>query len=498
MTSAFPTPEQVADRRAALLAEPRRLLSTGAWVTASGGGTCPTHDPATGQLLAQIAEGRAEDIDLAVAAARRAFDGPWRRFTPFERQEVMLRFCDLIDRHWNELCLLDTLDMGVPFGRDRRQIIGRLRFCAGLTTAINGESISPSAPGEYHAYTVSEPVGVVGAIIPWNGPMGATVWKIGPVLATGCTLVLKPAEEASLTPLRMTELAMEAGVPPGVINVVTGFGETAGAALTRHPGVDKIAFTGSNETGRRIVEASAATMKRLSLELGGKSANIVFADADLDAAVEGAAMAVFANCGQVCSAGTRLFVERPIHDAFVARLAAHAGALRVGPGTHAHSRIGPLGSARQLDRVLDYIAIGQAEGARLALGGERLRGGNYDAGHFVSPTIFADVTDQMRIAREEIFGPVLAVLPFDTLEEAAERANNSPFGLGAGIWTKDLSTAHRLAARLRTGSVWVNCYNLYDAALPFGGFKESGYGRESGIQHLQAYLETKAVTVRLS
>jgi aldehyde dehydrogenase (NAD+) len=471
-------------------------LIDGEWRTASGT-AFETLNPATAETLAQIGAGDAGDVDRAVTAARRAFGGPWRDFTPFARQELLLRFADVVDAHWEELCLLDTLEMGAPFGHDRAQIIGRLRFCAGMATALHGETIGTSVPGEVFAYTRKEPIGVVGAIIPWNGPLPATLWKMGPVLATGCTLVLKPAEEASLTALRLGELALQAGVPPGVINVVTGTGEVAGAALAAHPDVDKIAFTGSSDTGRLIVKASAGNIKRLSLELGGKSPHIIFADADIEAAAHAAAMGVFANCGQICCAGTRVFIERPIYDDFVGRVAHIARSLKVGNGLAADTDMGPLVSARQLARVQDYIDIGRREGARLLAGGFRPQEGGLARGYFLQPTVFTDVADSMRIAREEIFGPVLAAIPFGDLDEVVNRANDTRFGLAAGVWTRDLGVAHRVAARIRAGSVWINCYNIFDPALPFGGCRESGYGRESGMQQLEDYLQVKAVTVRL-
>jgi aldehyde dehydrogenase (NAD+) len=342
---------------------------------------------------------------------------------------------------------------------------------------------------------LKEPVGVVGGIIPWNNPLGAAVWKIGPALATGCTIVLKSAEEASLTPLRLGELVLEAGVPPGVVNVITGAGEIAGAALAAHPDVDKLSFTGSHVTGQHIVRASAGNLKRLSLELGGKSPNIVFADADLDAAVPGAAMAVFSNSGQICSAGTRLFVERAIYETFVQRVAEYGSSLRLGPGLDRATQIGPLVSSAQLDRVSRYLSLGRAEGGRVVAGGQRRVDGAYANGYFVPPTVFADVRDDMRIAREEIFGPVLCAMPFDTIDEVIARANDTPFGLGAGVWTRDLGKALRVTRGVRTGSVWVNCYQLMDAAMPFGGYGLSGYGRESGLQQMDEYLNVKALWI---
>jgi aldehyde dehydrogenase (NAD+) len=476
---------------------PTALLIDGEWRAPATGGSFPTLNPATGETLAHIGAGDASDIDRGVAAARRALSGPWRDVTPFERQDLLLRFSDLVDSHWEELCLLDTLEMGAPFGHDRREIIGRLRFCAGFATALRGQTIPTSGPGEVFAYTRKEPVGVVGAIIPWNGPLPATLWKLGPILATGCTLVLKPAEEASLTALRLGELALQAGVPPGVINIVTGSGEVAGAALAAHPDVDKIAFTGSSETGRLIVQASAGNLKRLSLELGGKSPHIIFADADLEAAAQAAALGVFANCGQICCAGTRVYIERPIYEDFVERVSAIASGLKVGNGIEPGIDIGPLVSARQLERVRGYIDLGRREGAQILAGGTPPADPALAGGFFLRPTVFGRVTDSMRIAREEIFGPVLCAIPFDDFDEVVSRANDTRFGLAAGVWTRDLGVAHRMAARLHAGSVWINCYNVFDPALPFGGYRESGYGRESGIEQLEEYLQVKAVTVRL-
>jgi aldehyde dehydrogenase (NAD+) len=337
---------------------------------------------------------------------------------------------------------------------------------------------------------------VVGAIIPWNGPLAATIWKIGPALATGCTVVLKPAEEAPLTALRLGELLLEAGVPEGVVNVVPGYGETAGAALASHMDVDKIAFTGSHLTGQKIIQASAGNLKRVSLELGGKSPDIVFADADLAATVPGAAMAVFSNSGQICSAGTRLFVEKRIYDEFVGQVGEFGRGLKVGNGLDPDTQIGPLVSEQQLDRVTGYLAAGKQEGARAVVGGARLTGGAMDQGFFVPPTVFADVNDDMSIAREEIFGPVISAIPFEDVDEVIQRANATPFGLGSGVWTRDVGKAHRLTRAVRAGSVWVNCYQAMDPAVPFGGYKMSGYGRESGLQQLDEYLNVKAVWIK--
>jgi aldehyde dehydrogenase (NAD+) len=478
---------------------PKRLLIDGKWLEAASGRTFATINPATGEELAQVAEGDAEDIDRAVAAARRAFEGPWSKVKPFERQSILLRLADLLDRHFEEFAALDTIDMGAPISRtsaNRLRAVGMLRYYAGQAVSIHGETIENSLPGEFVSFTLKEPVGVVGAIIPWNAPLSSSIWKIGPALATGCTVVLKPAEEAPLTPLRLGELCLEAGVPPGVVNVVPGFGETAGAALAAHHGVDKVAFTGSHVTGQKIVQASAGNLKRVSLELGGKSPDVVFADADLDAAVPGAAMAVFANSGQICSAGTRLFVERKIYAEFSERVAAFGRSLRVGDGRDAATQVGPLVSAEQLDRVTGYLAIGRQEGARPIAGGERLTDGALAKGFFVPPTVFADVRDDMRIAQEEIFGPVISAIPFDDIEDVMVRANATPFGLGSGLWTRDVSKAHRLARAIRAGSVWINCYQAMDPAVPFGGYKLSGYGREGGKQHVEEYLNVKAVWIR--
>ena len=482
-----------------LTGKPKRLFIDGRWEEAASGKTFDTLNPSTGEVLAAVAEGDREDIDRAVAAARRAFDGPWRRAKPFERQNLLLKLADLVEQHFDELAALDTLDMGAPISRtkaSRLRALGMLRYYAGQATAIHGETIENSLPGDYVSYTLKEPVGVVGAIIPWNGPLTATIWKIGPALATGCTVVLKPAEEAPLTPLRLAELCQEAGVPPGVVNVVTGYGETAGAALAGHPDVDKVAFTGSHLTGQKIIQASAGNLKRVSLELGGKSPDVVFADADLDAAVPGAGMAVFANSGQICSAGTRLFVEQKIYDEFTARVAEFSRTLRVGNSSDPATQVGPLVSSEQLDRVTGYLAIGRQEGAQPLSGGERLTEGDLARGYFVPPTVFSGVRDEMRIAQEEIFGPVISAIPFTTVDEVIGRANRTSFGLGSGVWTQDVSKAHTLARGIRAGSVWINCYQAMDPAVPFGGYKMSGYGRESGKQHVEEYLNVKAVWIK--
>ncbi|RWO01430.1 aldehyde dehydrogenase family protein [Mesorhizobium sp.] len=478
----------------------RKMFVDGAWVDARSGRTMETRNPATGAVIATVPRGDRQDVELAVAAARRAFDGPWSRCKPYERQVLLLRIADLVEKHWEEISRSDTTDMGMPIVRtlaNRNRVIGMLRYYAGMATSLHGETIENSLPGEIVSFTRKEPVGVVGAIIPWNAPTAASIWKIGPALATGCTVVLKPSEEAPLTPLLIADIMNEAGVPPAVVNIVTGTGAEAGAALADHMGVDKIVFTGSTATGQSIVRASAGNLKRVSLELGGKSPVIVCADADLDKAVPVAAMSVFANSGQICIAGSRLFVERSIHDEFVERLATYAKGLRIGDGIDPATEIGPLVSEKQLQRVASYLEAGTAEGATLVTGGQRLMEGALAAGNFVAPTVFADVSDDMRIAREEIFGPVISALPFDTLDEAVERANNTPYGLAAGVFTRNVATAHQLSRKIRAGSVWVNTYHAIDPAVPFGGYKMSGYGREGGAEHLDEYLNTKGVFIKI-
>jgi aldehyde dehydrogenase (NAD+) len=468
-------------------------------IAAISGERFKTHNPATGELLAIVARAGAEDVDNAVKVARAALEGPWRRMKPAERQRIILRLADLVEANYDELAMLDTLDLGAPLSRTvlgRTRAAALLRYYAGQATLIAGETLPNSAPGDVLSHTLKEPVGVVAAINPWNGPIGMSVWKTGPVLASGCTLVMKPAEQTPLSALRFAELCAEAGVPDGVINVVTGLGDS-GAALSEHPGVDKIAFTGSTGVGEKIIRAAAATMKRVTVELGGKSPNIVFADADLDKAVPAAAMAVFANSGQICSAGTRLFVQSTIRDEFMERLAAFTRTIRVGDPLDPQTQIGPVVSAPQMDKIIGYMEGAVAEGATPLVGGSRLAGTGYDSGFFLAPTIFTGVTDTMTIANEEIFGPVLAAFSFETVDEALQRANATAFGLGSGVWTKDLATAHRMARGIRAGSVWVNCYQMLDPAVPFGGYGVSGFGRESGPHHIDEYLETKAVWINL-
>ena len=470
----------------------------GKWVPAQSDKVLEARNPATGALLATVPRGGEADVDAAVQAARRAFEGPWSKFTPFERQALLLRIADRFEAEWENLCISDTLDMGMPIARtlaNSRRVIGMLRFYAGQAVALHGATIPNSFPGEILSQTVKEPVGVVGAIIPWNAPIAGSIWKIAPALATGCTVVLKPSEEASLTVLMIARLMSQAGLPDGVLNIVTGTGAEAGAALAAHPGVDKIVFTGSTATGQAIARAATGNLKRVSLELGGKSPVIVCRDADIEKAVPVAAMAVFANSGQICIAGSRLFVAREIHDEFVRRVADFAAGLKIGNGLNPDTELGPVISGRQARRIEGFLAAGREEGASILTGGERLNGPDYAGGEFFAPTVFGDVRDDMTIAREEIFGPVISAMPFDTLDEVVERANATPYGLAAGVFTTHLGAAHKLARRLRAGSVWVNMYHAIDPAVPFGGVKMSGYGREGGIEHLEEYLDTKAIWI---
>ena len=478
----------------------RKMLIDGKWVEAASGKVFETPNPATGEVLARVAEGDREDIDRAVRAARRAFDeGPWPHLRPNERERLLLKIADLIEQHGEELAQLETLDNGKTLFESRNVDIpgaaATFRYYAGWVTKLHGET-NP-ADAAFFNYTLREPIGVCGQIIPWNFPLLMAAWKLAPALACGNTCVLKPAEQTPLTALRLGELLLEAGVPDGVVNIVPGFGPTAGGALVRHPLVDKIAFTGSSEVGKEIHRETAATLKRLSLELGGKSPNIVFSDADPKAAVEGALLGVFFNQGQVCCAGTRLFVEEKIHDEFADTLAKTAAGMKQGSGLDPDSRIGPLVSQEQLERVTGYLEIGKKEGAKPLIGGERNTAKGLEKGYFVKPTVFTGVRNDMRIAREEIFGPVVSVIPFKDETDALLQGNDTLYGLAAGVWTRDVSKAHRVARAIRAGTVWVNCYNVIDATSPFGGYKESGYGRELGRYALDLYTQVKSVWLRL-
>jgi phenylacetaldehyde dehydrogenase len=485
----------------AFIGSPRQLFINGQWVDAASGKTFETPNPATGETLARVAEGDAEDINRAVRAARAAFDdGPWSRMTPSERGRIVWKIGDLILEHVDELAQLESLDNGKPYlvaqAADVPLAADLFHYMAGWATKIEGNTIDISVPympgANFHSYTLREPIGVVGQIIPWNFPLLMAAWKLGPALATGCTVVLKPAEQTPLTALRLAELIAEAGVPAGVVNVVPGFGETAGAALAANDDVDKVAFTGSTEVGKLIVQAAAGNLKKLTLELGGKSPNIVFDDAE-DSAVEGAANAIFFNHGQCCVAGSRLFVQEGRFDEVVDGVAEIAKSIKLGSGLDPATQMGPLVSDEQFRRVTGFLESGKADGATALTGGGRFG----DRGYFVEPTVLTNTRPDMKVVREEIFGPVVVAEKFSSLDEIAAAANDTPYGLGAGIWTRDISKAHALAKKIRAGTIWINCYNVFDASLPFGGYKQSGWGREMGHEVLNNYTEVKAVTTLL-
>jgi aldehyde dehydrogenase (NAD+) len=474
-----------------------KLLINNRWVPSESGKTFATVNPATGEEICQIAEADAADVDNAVHAARRAFEhGPWRKLPASERGRMLHRLADLIEKHADDLAALESLDNGKPVSIakavDVAATVGCFRYFAGWSDKVHGKTIP--VDGDFFCYTRHEPVGVVGQIIPWNFPMLMLAWKLAPALATGNTVVMKPAEQTPLSALRIGELIVEAGFPEGVVNLLPGFGPTAGGAIARHMDVDKVAFTGSTEVGQLIMEAAArSNLKRITLELGGKSPNIVFADTDLDEAVEGAHFGLFFNHGQCCCAGSRVFVEEQIYDQFVEKSGARARKRTVGDPFDPKTEQGPQVDQIQFDKVMSYIDSGRDQGAKLVCGGDRVG----DRGYFIQPTVFADVKDEMKIAREEIFGPVMSIIPFKTADEVVDRANRTNYGLAAAVWTRDIKKAHAIANSVRAGTVWVNCYNVLDTRAPFGGFKQSGIGRELGEYGLQQYTEVKTVTVKL-
>jgi aldehyde dehydrogenase (NAD+) len=469
----------------------------GKWIPSASGKTFETIHPATEEVICEIAEGDAEDVDAAVDAAREAFDnGPWSKMDARDRGILINKLADLIEEEADELAALETLDNGKPISDARAAdiplVIDTLRYYAGWADKIQGSTIP--VRGEYFTYTRREPVGVVGQIIPWNFPALMVAWKWGPALATGCTIVMKPAEQTPLSCLRMARLAQKAGIPDGVINVVPGYGPTAGAAIVKHPGVDKVAFTGELATAKIIQREAADTMKRLTFELGGKSPNVIFADSDLDAAVEGAHFGLYFNQGQCCCAGSRLFVEERVHDDVIDRIKEKNADRRVGDPFDPETQQGPQVDKSQFDKILKYIEYGKKDGADCVTGGNRIG----KKGYFIEPTLFTNVTDDMRIARDEIFGPVMSVLKFKNVDDMIRRANDTNFGLAAAVWTRDVAKAHRFAQKVRAGTVWINCYDVFDAGAPFGGFKQSGIGRELGEAGLANYTELKTVTVSLT
>jgi aldehyde dehydrogenase (NAD+) len=483
-------------RPAAPAVRQTRLLINNRWVDPVEGGHFDTLNPATGAVLASVAAGTAADVDKAVKAARNALEsGPWATMDAADRGKLLFDLADLVERHADELAALESLNCGKTItdaAGDLQGVVNTLRYYAGWADKIEGRTIP--VRGSFLSYTLREPVGVVGQIIPWNFPLLMLAWKWGPALACGNTVVLKPAEQTPLTALRLGELAIEAGFPAGVVNIINGFGETAGDAIVTHPGIDKVAFTGHVDTAKLIQKRAADTLKRTTFELGGKSPNIIFADADLDLAVAGAFHAIYFHGGQCCTAGSRLFVESKVKDEFVERLAEMAKERKIGDPLDPGTEQGPQVSQEQLDKILGYVELGQQQGATLLTGGQRVG----DRGFFIEPTIFDNVRDDMAIARDEIFGPVVSVLPFRGLDDIVPRANDTTYGLAAAIWTKDIDKAHLLARKVKAGTVWINCYHVVDTNTPFGGFKMSGQGRENGEAALEHYTELKTVSVKLN
>lgn len=481
------------------LQKPMKMLINGKWVDAINGQTFPTYNPASGEVLAQVPLADVEDVSRAVQAAREAYEhGPWGKMGASERSKLLWKVADLIDENADELAELEVLDNGKPYRVARRGDLPsaseHFRYYAGWATKIEGSTIPVSIPNQF-VYTLREPMGVVGLIIPWNFPLLMAAWKLAPALACGNVAILKPAEETPLSALRLGELILAAGFPEGVVNILTGPGVPTGAAMTANMGIDKIAFTGSTEVGRKVMEAAATSnLKRVSLELGGKSPLVICADADISKAIKGATWAGFSTAGQECVAGSRLFIERPVYDDILQGLSEQANRLRVDHGFAEKVHVGPIISQQQLDRILSYIESGEQSGANVVAGGERL-GDEKAGGYFISPTVFSHQDDDLKIVKEEIFGPVIAATPFDSWEELVNRANNSSYGLAAGIWTSDVSKAHRFAQQVEAGTVWINGYGLFDAAAPFGGYKQSGFGREMGKDAIELYTQVKTVWV---
>jgi phenylacetaldehyde dehydrogenase len=483
----------------ALLRHGGKLFIDDKWLDAASGATLDVYDPATGRVIAKVAAGDTEDVDLAVRAARRAFEnGAWSKLTPSERGRLLWKIADLLERDAAEFARIESIDNGKPIAMAQGDVtlaIDMFRYMAGWATKIMGTTTPLSLGFEHHSFTIREPVGVVGQIIPWNFPLLMAAWKLAPALAAGCTVVLKLAEQTPLTGLKLGELFQEAGCPAGAVNIIAGFGETAGAAIAAHPGIDKVAFTGSTDVGKMIVRAATGNLKKVTLELGGKSPVIVFRDADLEAASAGAAAGIFYNQGQVCTAGSRLYVHKSAFDRVVADVADIAGKIRLGRGLDPDTQMGPLVSDEQLGRVLGFIGAGQHQGATIVAGGDR----HGDTGYFVKPTVLTNTNPNMTVVREEIFGPVIVAEPFgdDDLDKIAAIANDTEYGLAASVWTRDISKAHKMVRKIKSGTVWVNCHNAYDAALAFGGYKQSGWGREMGEYAIQNYTEVKAVTFKL-
>ncbi|MDP6477312.1 MAG: aldehyde dehydrogenase family protein [Nitrospinaceae bacterium] len=501
--SASTTPEPAKEVRD-FLNQPQKMLINGKRVDAASGETFEVYDPSTNSVLTRVPKGGSEDIDRAVQAARTAFEsGPWCKLTVSERGKMLWKLADLIEQHGEKFAQLETLDNGKPLAIARAAdvplTVDHFRYYAGLATKIHGETLDisvPYAPGaSFFDFTLREPMGVVGQIIPWNFPLLMATWKLGVALAAGNCVVLKPAEQTPLSVLRLADLFAEAGFPDGVVNIVSGFPDT-GAALSAHADVDKVAFTGSTEVGHEIVKASAGNLKRVSLELGGKSPTIVFPDADIDIAAAGVAGAIFFNHGQCCAAGSRLLVHKNIYEELIDRVSEQAKNIKVGPGMSPETEMGPLVSIEQQERVLNFIRSGESDGARIITGGNT-PGGDMESGCYVNPTVFEKVQPDMKIVREEIFGPVLVAAPFDDVEEIIARGNDTPYGLAASVWTRDINKAHKVARGLKAGTVWVNCHNIFDANAPFGGYKMSGYGRDMSIHALENYTQVKNVIVQI-